>query len=251
MCAPSNAPIPAPCVWKTPDGKEVLKGVSFCIGDGERIAIVGDNGAGKTTLMKLLLRLYDPTSGSISMFDVPLQKWDIGALRRLISVSFQDFGKFSFPLRDNITFAFPPYRDDEKRLRRAMDMGKVNFLSPDAMLGKMYGGVELSAGQWQRIAVARGLFRMDGETRIVLVDEPTENLDPITEYEIFRSIMEYSEGKTLILITHRLWSVRDVDRIFVMHDGRIVEEGKHDELVKRDGPYARMWRKQLEKYGLS
>ena len=92
---------------------------------------------------------------------------------------------------------------------------------------------------------------MDEETRMVLIDEPTENLDPISEYEIFRTIMEYSEGKTLILITHRLWSVKDADRILVMQDGRVVEEGNHDELLKLNGHYARMWRKQLEKYGLS
>ncbi len=234
-----------------PDGKEVLKGVSFRIRNGERVAIVGDNGAGKTTLMKLILRLYDPTSGSVRIFGVPVQEWDVDALRRIISVSFQDFGKFNFPLRDNITFAFSRYGDDEERLRRAMEMGKVDFLSPDAMIGKIYGGVALSAGQWQRIAVARGFFRMDGETRIVLIDEPTENLDPVSEYEIFRTIMEYSEGRTLILITHRLWSVKDTDRILVMQDGRVVEEGNHDELLKLNGHYARMWRKQLEKYGLS
>ena len=234
-----------------PDGKEVLKGVSFRIRDGERVAIVGDNGAGKTTLMKLILRLYDPTSGSVRIFGVPVQEWDVDALRRIISVSFQDFGKFNFPLRDNITFAFSRYEDDDERLKRALEMGKVDFLSPDAMIGKTYGGVALSAGQWQRIAVARGFFRMDEETRIVLIDEPTENLDPISEYEIFRTIMEYSEGKTLILITHRLWSVKDADRILVMQDGRVVEEGNHDELLKLNGHYARMWRKQLEKYGLS
>ncbi len=180
-----------------PDGKEVLRGISLCIRDGEKVAIVGDNGAGKTTLMKLLLRLYDPTSGRVCMFDVPLQEWDIEALRRIVSVSFQNFGKFNFPLRDNITFAFTPYGDDEERLRKSMEMGKVDFLPPDAMIGKEYGGVELSAGQWQRIAVARGFFRMDEETKIVLVDEPTENLDPIAEYEIFRGIMEYSGAKPL------------------------------------------------------
>ncbi len=222
----------------TYDGKNyVLDGINLTILRGQKVAFVGHNGAGKTTLCRIILGLYDPTEGSI------------GISSNRITMAFQNFGKYKLNLVDNVILS--DYKGDDhidhRRLTEVLERVGIKF-PPDTQIGREFGGIEPSGGEWQRIALARTLYRDNVD--IVIFDEPTENLDPEAEFEIFNFMMNLYKDKTLILVTHRLWSVRNVDRIFVFKNGKVVEEGTHDELLLKGGEYARMWQFQLRKYGL-
>jgi len=239
--------------FRYPENDEwVLRDIDLKIRPGEKIALVGHNGAGKTTLIKLLSRLYDPTEGSILIDGIDLRDIDPLALRQKIGVIFQDFVRYHLPARENIGFGQIEAADDmEAIIESARKSGAHSMIENlpegyETMLGRWFhGGHELSLGQWQRIALARAFMR---DAEILVLDEPTASLDAQTEYEIFRHFQELTEGKMAILISHRFSTVRMADRIVVIQDGRITEAGSHQELVRQEGVYARLFAMQAEGY---
>lgn len=225
--------------------RRVLNDVTMTVHRGEKIALVGHNGCGKTTLVKLLLRLFDPTDGTILVDGVDTRCMPESEVRRLFSVVFQDYGCYNLSARENIGFGDVQARADDERINRAASLsGADRFLCGlprgyDTTLGKWFtDGEQLSIGQWQKVALARALMR---DAPIVLLDEPTSAMDPAAEYAFFQRLLDSASEKTIILISHRLSTVRMVDRIYFMENGRIIESGTHDELVRRDGAYAQMF----------
>ncbi len=232
--------------------KNVLDNVSLTIKPGEHIALVGMNGAGKTTLIKLLCRLYDPTSGSISLNGVDVRRFDLLELRRNIGVLFQDYVKYNLSAEENIRFgnsSIPPGDGRIFAAARLSGADRVIDRLPkgyDTNLGKMFeGGEEISIGEWQKIALARTFLR---ESPLIILDEPTSSLDAKTEYDIFQHFHRLTQGRTAVLISHRLSTVRMVDRIFVLENETITESGSHDGLMKLNGVYARLFRMQAQNY---
>ncbi|RIH84252.1 putative ABC transporter ATP-binding protein [Meiothermus luteus] len=232
-----------------PDGRRALEGLSFALRKGERLALVGENGAGKTTLVKLLLRFYDPTEGRILVDGVDLRELDLKAWRACIAAVFQDFGRYALTLKENILLSDPAGPHDPARLEEAARAGGawelVETLGWEALLSRSFGGTELSLGQWQRVALARAFFR---RAELLVLDEPTASLDPKEEAHLYRRFAELTRGKTMLLITHRLGSVQMADRILVLHQGRLVEEGTHEALLGWGGIYAELWRSQAGLY---
>jgi ATP-binding cassette subfamily B protein len=239
--------------FRYPESEEwVLRDVDLTIRPGEKIALVGHNGAGKTTLIKLLSRLYDPTEGVILLDGIDLRDIDPLELRQKIGVIFQDFVRYHLPARENIGFGQIEAADEmEKIIESARKSGAHSIIENlpegyETMLGRWFhGGHELSLGQWQRIALARAFMR---DAEILVLDEPTASLDAQTEYEIFRHFQELTEGKMAILISHRFSTVRMADRIVVIENGRIAEIGSHQDLLRREGIYARLFSMQAEGY---
>ncbi|TLU83384.1 MAG: ABC transporter ATP-binding protein [Chlorobium sp.] len=232
--------------------KPVLENITFSIRPGEHIALVGDNGAGKTTLIKLLCRLYDPVAGSISIDGFNIRSFTIAVLRRNISVLFQDYMKYNATVRENIWFGNIDFPQNHDCLEQAASLSGadkvVETLSEgyETQLGKMFNeGQELSIGQWQKISLARTFFR---DAPIVILDEPTSSLDVKTEYEIVQRFHQLMKGKMAVIISHRFSTVKMADRIMVLEGGKIVESGSHDELMKIDGVYAKMFSMQSENY---
>jgi ATP-binding cassette subfamily B protein len=230
----------------------ILDDVSLTIRPGEHVALVGENGAGKTTWVKLLCRLYDPTSGAILLDGIDLKQYASKDLRRNITVVFQDFGRYQLTARENIWLGNINVPPDGKYLEPAVHKAGVHPVISqlahgyDTVLGKWFaGGQELSAGEWQKIAIARA-FLHDGE--IIILDEPSSSLDAQAEYEFFERFHQLVRGKTAILISHRLSTVKMVDRIYVLDRGRIAEFGSHNELIKKGRIYSRMFETQAQKY---
>ena len=229
-----------------------LRGINLSIRPGEKIALVGHNGAGKTTVIKLLSRLYDPTEGAILIDGIDIREVDPLDLRQKIGVIFQDFVRYHLPVTENIGFG---QIDGVHRMDRIVESARKSGAHAiienlpegyQTVLGRWFhGGHELSTGQWQRIALARAFMR---EAEILVLDEPTASLDAQTEYEIFRHFQELTEGKMAILISHRFSTVRMADRIVVIQGGRIAEAGSHQELLRREGTYARLFSMQAEGY---
>lgn len=222
-----------------------LSDINLTIGGGEVIALVGENGSGKTTLAKLLAGLYEPHSGSIS--------WQPGLEgSHRVAVLFQDFVRYFMSARDNIAMGSWEHATDESAvLRAARRAGTDAFVSSlpaglDTILGPQFlGGSDLSGGQWQRIALARAFFR---DAAMVILDEPTASLDPQAEAELFGSVRELFAGRSVVLITHRFGSAKMADCIYVMDKGRIVEAGRHEELMDRGGIYYRLFSIQAAAY---
>jgi ATP-binding cassette subfamily B protein len=230
----------------------ILDGLDLEIPAGGSLAIVGANGAGKTTLTKLLARLYDPTSGRITIDGVDLRELSPAAWRRQIGVIFQDFVRFELSARDNIALG-APHLDDEDAIRRAARLaGASSALDAtgwDATLSRAYaGGADLSGGQWQRVALARALYAVEGGARILILDEPTANLDVRAEAALYDRFLEVTRGVTTILISHRFSTVRLADRIAVIEAGRVTELGSHAELLAAGGLYAEMFTAQASAY---
>jgi len=230
----------------------ILKDVNLRIGTGERIAVVGENGQGKSTLVKLIPRLYEPTSGKVLLDGIDLREYDIDSLRREIGVIFQDFVHYDMTARENITLGSIECARDEFRLHEAArksGVGKIIDALPhgfDQMLGKRFeDGTDLSGGEWQKFALARAYLRDAG---ILILDEPTAALDALAEYEVFSRFAELTKGKIAILISHRLSTVRMADRIVVLKDGEIHEEGTHHQLIANGGRYASMFELQAASY---
>ena len=237
---------------KDPETEATLKNVSFTIQAGEAIALVGRNGAGKTTIVKLLTRLYDPDEGEILIGGRNIKEYDLKSLREEIGVIFQDYVAYYLSARENIGVGRV---NDIENLDLVNSAAKKSGASevieglPDGyetMLGRWWkDATQLSGGQWQKLALARAFIR---EARILILDEPTSSLDARAEYEVFAKFRELTKGKTAIFISHRFSTVRLADRIFVLENGAIVEDGSHKELMMVDGRYAELFNLQAEAY---
>jgi ATP-binding cassette, subfamily B, bacterial len=228
-------------------GHPVLHGFDLTIPAGSSLAIVGQNGAGKTTLAKLLCRLYDPQEGAIEVDGVDLRDLDVDAWRARITAVFQDFVRFELPLRDNVA---PGGAPDEAVKAALEEAGASGLASLETPLSRGYaGGTDLSGGQWQRVALARTLCAVRQGAGLVLLDEPTAQLDVRGEAEIFERILAATRAVTTILISHRFSTVRQADRICVLENGRVIELGTHDELMARGGRYRTMFDLQARRFG--
>jgi ABC-type multidrug transport system fused ATPase/permease subunit len=232
-----------------PDGSsrpKVLDGFDLTIPAGSSLAIVGQNGAGKTTLAKLLCRLYDPTTGAIEVDGVDLRHLDLTSWRSRVTAVFQDFIRFELPLRDNVA---PGGAPDDAVLGALAEAGADGLAELDTVLAKGYaGGTDLSGGQWQRVALARALCAVHVGAGVVLLDEPTAQLDVRGEAEIFERILRATGGCTTVLISHRFSTVRHADRICVLEHGEVVELGSHDELMALGGRYHTMFELQAQRF---
>ena len=225
---------------------KVLDGFDITIPVGSSLAIVGPNGAGKTTLAKLLCRLYDPQAGAIEVDGIDLRELDLESWRTRVTAVFQDFIRFELPLRDNVA----PRGGPDDAIRAALvDAGAAGLADLDTVLARGYaGGIDLSGGQWQRIALARALCAVQLGAGLVLLDEPTAQLDVRGEAEIFDRILAATRQATTILISHRFSTVRHADRICVLEHGRVVELGTHAELIARGGRYRTMFDLQAQRF---
>jgi ABC-type multidrug transport system fused ATPase/permease subunit len=229
-----------------PGGMPVLDRFDLVIPAGSSLAIVGQNGAGKTTLAKLLCRLYDPQHGSIEVDGIDLRDLGVASWRSRVAAVFQDFIRLELPLRDNVAPAGAP---DDVVLQALDTAGASNLAQLDTILARGYeGGTDLSGGQWQRIALARALCGVKMGAGVVLLDEPTAQLDVRGESEIFERILSATRRCTTILISHRFSTVRHADRICVLEKGRVVELGTHDELVALGGRYRTMFDLQAQRF---
>ena len=230
-----------------PGGPPVLENFDLTIPAGSSLAIVGQNGAGKTTLAKLLCRFYDPQSGSIEIDGVDLRSFDLTSWRSRLTAVFQDFTRFELSLRDNVAPAGAP--DDE--IRAALESaGATKLARLDTVLARGYAdGTDLSGGQWQRVALARAMCAVTLGAGVVLLDEPTAQLDVRGEAEIFDRILAATRHCTTILISHRFSTVRHADRICVVENGRVIELGTHDELMTKNGRYRTMFDLQAQRFG--
>ena len=229
-----------------PGGAPVLEGFDLTIPAGSSVAIVGQNGAGKTTLAKLLCRLYDPQSGAIEIDGVDVRTLSLDSWRDRITAVFQDFIRFELPLRDNVAPAGAP---DAVVLAALESAGAAHLASLDTVLARGYDkGTDLSGGQWQRVALARALCAVQLGAGVVLLDEPTAQLDVRGEAEIFDRILAATRQCTTILISHRFSTVRHADRICVLEQGRVIELGTHDELIAKGGRYRTMFDLQAQRF---
>ncbi|GAA1602163.1 ABC transporter ATP-binding protein [Kribbella sancticallisti] len=226
--------------------EKVFDGLDLTIPAGTSLAVVGRNGAGKTTLAKLLCRLYDPGSGSIEIDGKDLRDLSVPAWREQVTAVFQDFIRFELPLRDNVAPAGAP---DEDILAALRDAGADELAELDTPLARGYDrGTDLSGGQWQRVALARALCSVRRGARLVLLDEPTAQLDVRGEAKVFDRILAATRGVTTILISHRFSTVRHADRICVLEQGRVIELGSHDELMALGGRYRTMFELQARRF---
>lgn len=242
-------------VFAYPGRANVFDGLNLTIPAGRSIAIVGVNGAGKTTLIKLLTRLYEPDKGRITVDGVDLGQIDPTAWRRKVAVILQDFVRYELPVIDNVGFGALSHSKDREALNRAaqragaMDLIKGLPNGWDTVLTRQFeGGVDLSGGQWQRIALARALFAVEGGASVLVLDEPTASLDVRAEAELFERFLEITQGLTTILISHRFSTVRRADHICVLSRGTLEEEGSHDALMDKGGLYAEMFRMQASRF---
>ena len=229
-----------------PGGAPVLDGLDLTIPAGSSLAIVGQNGAGKTTLAKLLCRLYDPDRGAIEIDGGDLREIDLDAWHARVAAVFQDFMRLELPLRDNVAPAGAP----DSVVRQALaDAGAAQLAGLDTVLARGYDqSIDLSGGQWQRVALARALCAVAMGAGVVLLDEPTAQLDVRGEAEIFGRLLAATRHCTTILISHRFSTVRQADRICVLEHGKVVELGSHDELMARNGRYRTMFSLQAERF---
>ncbi len=230
----------------------VLKNMNFHLEPGEHVALVGENGQGKTTLVKLLARLYDPTSGAIYLDGTDLREYSVEELHKEIGVIFQDFVRYDMPARMNIGVGRMENVDDDEALWTAAEKSRADRLITrfagglDQMLGRRFeGGVDLSGGEWQKFALARAYLR---DAQVLILDEPTAALDAVAESEVFARFDDLSRGKMALLISHRFSTVRKSDRIVVLEGGQIYEEGTHDQLVAHGGRYASLFELQAASY---
>jgi ATP-binding cassette subfamily B protein len=239
--------------FKYPTADEnVLHDINLTIRPGEIVALVGDNGSGKTTLAKLLCRLYDPSEGRVALDGTDFRNFDIQALRQEITVIFQDYLHYHLTARENIWIGDIKMNPDDKRVHTAAELSgadKIISRLPygyETMLSNKFDdGVELSIGEWQKIALARAFMR---EAQLLILDEPTSSLSAQAEYDIFEAFKKLIKGRSALLISHRFSSVRMANMIYVLKEGKIVESGSHDELIRLGGRYAHMYEIQTRHY---
>lgn len=225
----------------------ILDDVSFSIGDGEHVALVGENGAGKTTIVKLLCGLYQPSKGRILVGGRDIQELSDEQRSSFFSVVFQDYCRFCLTLRENIALGRLEEMNEDEKIREALQKAGISWGDDlDIVLGKIYdNGKEPSGGQWQRIAIARAYF---SDCRFVILDEPTAALDPVAESEVYRNISSVLQNKNCIFISHRLASAKLADRILVLSDGKLAEDGTHQQLMEQKGIYAGLYHAQSRWY---
>lgn len=236
--------------FKYPNAKDyAIKNLNLAINAGEKIALVGENGSGKTTLIKLILGIYHPASGEIQINENALSQYNREDFLKRISIISQQFVQYHMTLRENVAMSNVTAISDDDLINRALEDAGFSFdrssINLDLLLGKEFGGVELSGGQWQKLAIARGIFR---NCELIVMDEPTSAIDPISETEILKSFLKIAEDKTTIIVSHRTGICTLVDKIAVMKDGQIVEFGTHENLLKKDGEYARLFNAQRQWY---
>ncbi|MFI7337026.1 ABC transporter ATP-binding protein [Streptomyces sp. NPDC050085] len=233
----------------------VLNGLNIDIKPGEVLAIVGVNGAGKTTITKLLARLYEPVAGRITADGIDIQDLAPEAWRRRLAVVVQGFLRYDLSVRENVTLGAPEHHGDREFFASVADTLDLNdIVAPlpqgwDTVLSRgRSGGSELSGGQWQRIAIARALFALRAGRTVLVLDEPTAHLDAEAEFDVFRKVVEAARGASVLLISHRLSTVRLADRIAVIRDGKVSEIGTHEDLVRSGADYARMFATQARQF---
>jgi ATP-binding cassette subfamily B protein len=230
----------------------VLDGLNFHLHPDERVALIGENGEGKTTLVKLLTRLYDPVAGQVLLDGVDLREYNLEDLYREIGVIFQDFMRYEMTARENIAVGRIEQIDDLPLLHQSAQKSMADDVVDklphgyEQMLGRRFdGGVDLSGGEWQKVALARAYLR---DAQILILDEPTAALDARSEYEVFQRFAELTAGKMALFISHRFSTVRMADRIVVLENGRIAEDGNHEQLTRLGGRYAEMFELQAASY---
>jgi ABC-type multidrug transport system fused ATPase/permease subunit len=238
-------------------GKDVpvLDGVDLTVPAGTSLALVGVNGAGKSTIVKLLCRFYDPHGGRITLGGTDVREYDLAEYRRRIAVVFQDFSRLPLSVHDNVAIGCVERLDDRPLLERAAARASATTLIDgladgwDTVLSRSYGGVDVSEGQWQRLALARALATIDGrDASVLILDEPTAAMDVRVEHDLYERFRDLSRGRTTLLISHRLSTVRMADRIALLEDGRITEQGTHSELLACGGRYAELWALQAGRF---
>jgi ATP-binding cassette subfamily B protein len=233
--------------------KYILKDCSFTIKPHEKIGVIGLNGAGKSTIIKLLFRFYDPEKGVVKLDGIDLKEYDIYAVRNVFGVLFQDYVAYSLPLREVVALSDFEERFEDEKIKMACDISHVSEIISewekgyDTVLGREYEkkGKDLSGGQWQLVGLARAYFK---DTEYMILDEPSAALDPISEDRIFEQLYKLSQGKSSVTISHRLSNTMLADKIIVLDDGKIVEQGSHFELLKQNGKYAYLFNLQASKY---
>ena len=253
---PSNNPKIEFCnvSFRYPNAEQyVLKDCSFTIEPQEKVGLIGLNGAGKSTIIKLMFRFYDPEEGCIRLDGVDLREYDIYAVRKVFGVLFQDFVTYCLPLREIIALSDFDERFNDEKLKKACDISGASEVIKDweygydSVLGRYYAdnGKDLSGGQWQLVGLARAYFK---DSEYMILDEPSAALDPISEDRIFEQLYHLSEGKSSVTISHRLSNTTRADKILVIGDGHIIEQGSHFELLKQNGKYAELFNLQASKY---
>ncbi len=238
-----------------PGGRKVFDGLDLVVPAGSSLAVVGANGVGKTTLVKLLSRLYEPDGGRILVDGLPLRALDVSSWRRRLAVIFQDFVHYELTVADNVRFGGISRAGDWAALEAAAtNAGALTVVKRlpaqwDTPLGRQYeNGAELSGGEWQRLALARALFAVEAGAGVLVLDEPTANLDVRAEAELFERFLDVTRGLTTILISHRFSTVRRAERICVLEEGRVVELGSHNELMGAGGRYSELFRLQAARF---
>jgi ATP-binding cassette subfamily B protein len=231
-------------------GEPALDRVSLTLKPGELMALVGENGAGKTSIVKLLLRFYDPDSGRVLFDGTDIRDFDPAELRARIGVLFQDYGSYNLTVRENVAFGRVDREPSDASIEQALKAARASSIGLagglDSYVGRLFeGGHDLSGGEWQRLALARLMYR---DAQVWILDEPTAALDPAAEAEIFAELREVLRGRSGVIISHRFSTVRVADHIVVLARGRVVEEGTHDELLARGGHYARLFEFQAAGY---
>ncbi|MDP4248083.1 MAG: ATP-binding cassette domain-containing protein, partial [Bacteroidota bacterium] len=226
--------------------------LNFTLRAGEKLALVGENGAGKTTLVKLLARLYDPTEGRILLDGIDLREYDPAALRMQIGIIFQDFLRYQMTFAQNIAVGNIAEKEDRERIIFSAKQSLADSLIEklpgkyDQALGRRFNqGVDLSGGEWQKVALARAYMR---DAQLLILDEPTAALDARSEYEVFQRFADLTRGRSAVLISHRFSTVRMADRILVLEKGELVEIGSHEELLRKEGRYAELFNLQARGY---